>query len=186
MNEKVFEFYGLDFKIIIIGLLWFFLIMVFIFGGLVFLFGTDIFQNYYFTTALTVFILIALFKFYGRYYKKLWKIVFTDEIVKVYFGGKLKSSFALSELRKIHINGWFRDLPKGSYRWLRLTTESDKFIILMGDTNLINTSNKLEIKSFDNFFSVLEAYATGNNYVKTDLKKSYHDSFGKNYFYSRK
>lgn len=185
MSEKIFEFHGLSFKVIVGGLIWFSFALVGVIAGIRWFFGTDFFRSSAFIAVLVCIVLIGVFKIYGAYRRKLWRIIVSGENVEVGFGGKLKSRFAFSELEKIHLNGWFNNAPKSSYRWLRLTTARDRFTIIIGDTNLINTADRREIKSFDEFFALLESYAISRRYAKIDLKRSYHEASAKNFYYEK-
>lgn len=187
MNEKIFEFYGLDFKTVIGGLMLFLLALTAVVAGIAQLFGIDFFSSPAFIACITALVLFGVFKVYGAYRRKLWRVVVSDgEQIEISFGGKLRNRFALSELEKIHLNGWFSDAPKNSYRWLRLTTQRDRLTIIIGNTNLINTAKRRrEFESFDKFFALLENYAISRDYEKTDLKRSYHLAIAKHYYYHK-
>lgn len=130
-------------------------------------------------------IVLIFTKFYGVFGKKLWRIVFAENVVHVYFNNELKGKFLLAELEKIHIRGWYREENKRLYRWLYLNTERHKISILIGNTALINTSGEREIEIFDEFFSAVEEYVVKRKYIKTDLKKWFNPSFVTNYYYSK-
>ncbi len=138
-----------------------------------------------FSFVFAVFIGLIFTRIYGQFVRKLWQIACDGKTIRVYFGGVPQSEFPLTDLQKIHINDWFEEKNKSSYRWLRLTTGGKKLLMIVGNTALINTSPLSEIKVFDNFLAVLETFAVKKKYLKTGLKKGYHYSFGKNHYYSK-
>lgn len=136
-----------------------------------------------FSFVFAVFLGLIFTRFYGQLAKKIWRIVWDGKTMRVYFGGALRKEFLLADLQKIHINGWFKEENKSSYRWLRLTINGKKLLMIAGNTALVNTTTPSEITTFDDFLAVLETYAVRKKYPRTDLKKGYHYSFGKNHYY---
>lgn len=80
----------------------------------------------------------------------------------------------------------FRKKDNGSHRSLTVTTEREKFTIVLGDSSFVNTCDKREIMIFDAFFVVLENYAIKKEFEKKDLTGRLAPPFVKSYYYLRK
>lgn len=106
MESKQFEFHGFEFKKVVgsavaasfIGLAAAFAIGYFI-----------IFINHpMFIAVIVMLVAFPLTALYGKYFKSFWKVIIDEKKVEIYRDGNLTADFALSEIRKIKVNGWFR------------------------------------------------------------------------------
>lgn len=232
MEEKIFEFYGLDFKRVAVTSLAASLVglAVAVAVGYFIIFINH--PAFYFFIAAGI--LFAATINLGKYYKILWKITVSGKQVEIYGDGKLRGRFLLSEIRKLKINGWFRwqlenasklleketEKPrearsrvgvwetknpylillslknvwknlkkreKGSHRSLTITTDDEKFSIMLGNIDFINTSDRREILIFDEFFLILENYAVKQKYEKITVNNhGLSPAYVKSYCYLRK
>lgn len=115
----------------------------------------------------------------------MWRVALDDERLKIACGDDWQTEFALADLQRIHLNGWFHPSHERSYRWLRLVTEHEKLWIVLGNTTLIHTATVEELEAFDILTGILTAFAVAHDYRKTDLKQSYHLEYGRNFYYQK-
>lgn len=180
MNEKVFQFHGLDFKRVIIGI---FLIGIATVTGFFVPILVFDFENPMLSSVAAIVFVVIVINICKKYFKVLWTVKIFDDTLEVLVDKKLKSRFSLSVLKKIHFRGWFH---KKSYYLLRLTTPSGKLRIFLEGSDYTNITSQSEMKTFDELVLVLESYALKNKYVKKDLKKSFTHSAFRNYYYLQK
>lgn len=183
MNHK-FTFHAMDKKAIIASALILFFSFWVLFSCIIYLWQLYLPISYSmgFVGIITIVILLFIAKKNGKKFTKEYEVTLNNQTI-VIFKDQRENRFDWNEIIRININGWFKIDNINEYKIIMIKSKNKNSWFLTGNTSLINLSTKKDLKQMDDLIDQIDNYALKNNIKKIDLKKSYHYSFAKNYYY---
>lgn len=173
MENKQYEFYGVDFKTeLLLGLMTG-IILIIIWPGLVYSYYTynhldsiiRIPKRIFFGSMfLGVAISLLLLRGVAKYLKRKWKVISLKDYVLIEFNNK-SYKVLYNEINKMTLNG------RNDIRYLTIAYLNKKIKMRIGTNSLMPFSNQEDIKSLDIFWQELEKYLP-NKYCNVKLNES--------------